>query len=94
MVLLNDKTLVLVALGPKNELEYKLLLDVKAKKSEVIAFSDIPVEYAQFNYGHPLSHIALGIPFIVLCQMIAYKKSLQTGADPDKPTGLDAWISL
>jgi fructoselysine-6-P-deglycase FrlB-like protein len=94
MVLLGEKTLALVALGAKNELENKLLLDIKGKKSEIITFSDTPVEYAQIIYGHPLSHIASGIPFIVLCQMVAYKKSLKTGADSDRPTGLNAWITL
>ena len=94
MVLLGEKTLVLAALGSKNEQEYKLLEDLKKKKSEIVAFSDTPVEFANFTYGHPISHIARGIPFIILCQMIAYKKSLKTGVDPDKPTGLDPWISL
>ena len=87
MVLLNEKTLVLAALGAGNEFENKLLQDIKEKKADVAAFSDSA-------YGHPLSHIARGIPFIILCQMAAYKKSLKTGADPDKPTGLDPWISL
>ena len=97
MVLLGEKTLVLAALGAKNELENKLLSDVKAKKSELVTFSDIPVEPIGLHsvvYGYPLSHIAAGIPFIVLCQMVAYKKSKKTGADPDKPTGLEAWIAL
>ena len=94
MVLVGEKTLTIAALGSKNELEYKLLSDVKAKKSELVAFSDISVEHARSVYGYPLSHIARGIPFIILCQMIAYKKALKTGADPDKPTGLEAWIAL
>ena len=97
MVLLGKDTLVLAALGVKNELEYKLLSDVMAKKSCLVAFSDMPAEQIASHsivYGHPLSQIASGIPFIVLCQMIAYKKSLKTGADPDKPTGLEPWIAL
>jgi len=101
MVLLGEKTLVLAALGAKNDLEYKLLADIKGKKSGIVAFSDteikMPAETAGirgFAYGHTLSHIARGIPFIVLCQLVAYKKSLKTGADPDKPTGLEPWIAL
>jgi glucosamine 6-phosphate synthetase-like amidotransferase/phosphosugar isomerase protein len=85
---------VLAVLGSKNELEHKLLRDIVGKKSELVAFSDIPVEFARSVYGHPLSHIAVGIPFIILCQMISYKKSLRIGVDPDKPKGLDPWISL
>jgi fructoselysine-6-P-deglycase FrlB-like protein len=94
MVLLGEKTLVLAMLGAKNELEFKLLQDIKIKKAETAAFSDVPVDYARLVYGRPLSHIARGIPFIILCQMVSYKKSLKTGVDPDKPTGLEAWISL
>jgi fructoselysine-6-P-deglycase FrlB-like protein len=86
-VLLNEKTLVLAALGAGNEFEYKLLQDIKEKKADTAVFSDS-------TYGHPLSHIARGIPFIILCQMIALKKSLKTGTNPDKPTGLEPWISL
>ena len=51
-------------------------------------------DITQTGYGRPLSHIAAGIPFIILCQLIAYYKSNATGADPDKPDGLDAWIAL
>ena len=115
MVLLGENTLVLAALGPKSELEYRLIEDIKKKKSEVVVFHDTAAESPEHSagedrlssgrtssvgevrnlvYGHPLSHIALGIPFIILCQMIAYKKSLKTGADPDKPTGLEPWIAL
>ena len=46
------------------------------------------------GYGRPLSHITSGIPLIILCQLTAYYKSKSTGADPDKPEGLDPWISL
>jgi fructoselysine-6-P-deglycase FrlB-like protein len=97
MVLLGEKTLVIAALGPKNDHEFKLIDDIKEKKSELVVFSDTSTEpkgVHHLSYGRQLSHIALGIPFIVLCQMIAYKKSLKTGADPDKPTGLKAWIAL
>lgn len=97
MVLLGRNTLVLAALGPKNELEYNLLRDIKEKGAEVIAFSDMPAgsgDIDEMVYGYPLSHVARGVPFIILCQMIAYKKAKTTGADPDKPTGLDAWIAL
>jgi len=97
MVLIGDKTLVLVALGTSNELEHKLLDDLKAKGANVVAFSDVSAEHEGIRYscfGKQLSHITKGIPFIILCQMVAYYKSKETGADPDKPTGLDPWISL
>jgi len=97
MVLIGKETLVIVALGKSNELELSLLKDLKAKGATVIAFSDLPINLEDIKstcFGKPLSHVAKGIPFIVLNQMIAYYKSKETGADPDKPTGLDPWISL
>jgi len=96
-VLIGKETLVIVVLGVSNELELDLVRDLKAKGAEIVALSDAPAEPEGVLYscfGRPLTHIAKGIPAIVLCQMIAYYKSKETGADPDKPTGLDPWISL
>ena len=97
MVLVNKETLAVVALGTSCELEVNLLNDLKAKGAGIIAFSDTPAELDGVRFicfGKPLTHIARGIPFILLNQMTAYYKSKETGADPDKPTGLDPWISL
>jgi len=97
MVLIGKDTLVIVALGTSCELEINLLNDLKAKDATVVVFSDVQAQYDGVKvtcFGEPLSHIAKGIPLITLCQMIAYYKSKETGADPDKPTGLDPWISL
>ena len=97
MVLVNKETLAIAALGVSSELEANLLIDLKAKGAFVVAFSDTPAELdgVRFvDFGKPLSHIAKGIPFIILNQMIAYYKSKETGADPDKPEGLDSWIEL
>ena len=97
MVLIGKETLVLVALGTEKKLEFDLLSDAKAKGASVVVFSDTGAETegARFTcFGKPLTHIAKGIPFIILCQLIAYCKSKETGADPDNPTGLDPWISL
>jgi len=101
VVLIGDKALVLAVVGGSNKLEFDLLRDMKNKGAQVVAFcsgavSGIgnPEEITQTGFGRPLSHIAAGIPFIILCQLIAYYKSKATGADPDKPDGLDAWIAL
>jgi len=100
MVMLNKETLVIVALGTACELELNLLKDIKAKGAEIVAFCGICDSCTEYEgtktlcFGEPLSHVAKGIPFIILCQMIAYYKSKETGADPDKPTGLDPWIAL
>ncbi|MCL2391006.1 MAG: SIS domain-containing protein [Oscillospiraceae bacterium] len=97
IVLFGQQTLVLIALGESNELELNLLADLKAKGSVVVAFSDAAADIPDMNhisYGHPLTHMARGIPFILLCQLTAYEKSKVTGANPDQPTGLDSWIAL
>jgi len=100
MVLIGKETLVLIALGTSCELEVNLLNDIKAKGANIVAFCaecEICSDFdgASFScFGEPLSHVAKGIPLIILCQLVAYYKSKETGADPDKPTGLDSWISL
>ena len=97
MVLVNGETLALTALGTSCELEVNLLNDLKTKGACVIAFSDTPAQLEGIRFlcfDKPLSHVAKGILFIIMCQMTAYYKSKETGADPDKPTGLDPWISL
>ena len=98
MVLIGEETLVITALGTSCDLERALLRDAKVKDAQVVAFTDTADELVEgviySFFGKPLSHIVKGIPFIILCQMIAYYKSKETGADPDKPTGLSPWISL
>jgi len=94
IVLLGEQALVLVALGVGDELERNLLGDLKAKGAKVVVFSDAPIDLCDISYGRPLSHMARGIPFILLCQLVAYEKSKVTGANPDQPDGLDSWIAL
>jgi len=97
MVLIGKDTLVIAALGVSNELEYDLVRDLKEKGALVVVFSDVPAEIdgvLTICFGRTLSHISKGIPLIVLCQLISYYKSIVTGADPDKPIGLDPWIAL
>jgi len=97
MVLIDKQTLVLTALGVNNELERNLLGDIQRKGAEIVAFYDLDPnlgDIASVSFGSPLSHAVRGIPFIILCQLVAYEKSKATGANPDKPDGLDAWIAL
>jgi len=97
MVLIGVDALVIAAVGASNELEHKLLQDIQEKGALTLAFSDVEAELPGVlcaSFGHSLSHVAKGVPLIILCQMIAYYKSKLTGADPDQPTGLDSWIAL
>jgi fructoselysine-6-P-deglycase FrlB-like protein len=97
MVLIGKETLVLAAPGAYKGLEADLITDIKNKGAELVVFTDLeaPTEGLRgIMFGGSLSHAARGIPFILLCQLIAYKKAGVTGANPDKPSGLDAWINL
>jgi len=95
IVLFGEQTLILYALGTACELERNLVGDLRAKGAPVVVFSDVPVtDVSDISFGRPLTHMAKGIPFILLCQLVAYEKSKITGADPDNPTGLNAWIAL
>jgi glucosamine 6-phosphate synthetase-like amidotransferase/phosphosugar isomerase protein len=46
------------------------------------------------SFGHELSYPVMGLPVILIAQLVSYYKSLVTGTDPDNPTGLTAWIKL
>ncbi len=97
MVLFKEDTLILAVLGPGSDYELSFLKDMVKKGSTLVVFSDVPVEIEGAHvicFGQKLSHIAKGIPFILLCQLITYYKSFHSGSNPDAPTGLDAWISL
>ncbi|MCL2843233.1 MAG: SIS domain-containing protein [Oscillospiraceae bacterium] len=95
IVLFGEQTLILFALGTGCELERNLVKDLRAKGAPVVVFSDEPIaDVSDISFGRSLTQMAKGIPFILLCQLMAYEKSKITGADPDKPTGLDAWVAL
>lgn len=97
MVLIQKDTLILAALGPNNKLEQDFLRDMSQKTPYILAFSDKPADISgvQFiTYDYEIGHIAKGLPFILICQLLSYHKALVRGTDPDAPTGLDAWISL
>lgn len=98
MVLIHDKTLVIAVLSDeKSKLELDLLSDIVKKGAQVVAYADMPFAMEgvhTVSFGQPLSHAARGIPAIAICQLIAYYKSFRTGANPDQPDGLTAFISL
>ncbi len=96
-VLINEETLILAVLGPNNGYEQDFLQDMVKKSSHIIAFTDRPkaIDGVQvMPYHREISHIAKGLPFILICQLLSYHKAICRGTNPDAPTGLDAWISL
>jgi glucosamine 6-phosphate synthetase-like amidotransferase/phosphosugar isomerase protein len=74
-----------------------MIEDIVKKQAVVVVYSDIPCDLEgiiNICYGKSLNPISRGIPFILIPQLINYYKSAFTGADPDKPEGLDPWIKL
>ena len=100
MVLIRDKTLVVMALNPGDlRFQKDLINDLLQKGATVIVYSDTPMPLIpgvslQVALGANLDFAARGIPFILLLQMLSYSKAIQNGVDPDQPEGLDAWIKL
>jgi fructoselysine-6-P-deglycase FrlB-like protein len=97
MVLFGDRTLILAAVGEDGPYASGMLRDLVRKGSEVVAFADEGIDFpggTAIAFGRKLSHIARGLPFLLLCQLLAYFKAAGTGADPDAPTGLSPWIEL
>lgn len=99
MVLVDDSTLVIAALSPGEEAhQEKLLGDMAAKGATLAVFSDRETDapHAALNIRVPRREVyaANGIPFIFVCQALAFYKALERGVNPDAPTGLDPWIKL
>lgn len=98
MVLIRKGTVVVVAMSdPASALERNLIGDLRKKGAELVVYSDTDAGLegvTNITFGCPLSHIARGIPLILICQLLTYYKSFVTGTDPDSPDGLDAWIKL
>lgn len=98
IVMFGKKTMVAAALcSPESQLERDFLKDVVGKGSYVITCSDFPVkEDETFNvsFGKKLHNVARAIPLLMVNQLMSYYKASETGAQPDKPDGLDAWIKL
>lgn len=100
MVMIKPDTLVIVAMSDgNNALERALIQDLLKKHCYVVVYSDNEPDdkldvTLHINFGETLTHVAKGIPFIAICQMISYYKAMENGTDPDNPDGLDAWIKL
>ncbi len=101
MVLVGGQTLVFAVLSDaSSKLELDVLRDIAAKGAVVVAYSDEAIGQDEVpgilnvSFGRKLAHPARGVLAIAVCQLLSYYKSFQTGANPDRPDGLDPWISL
>lgn len=99
MVLNNSKTMNLVLIKPgKNELQKKLVEDLKAKGGMILTVScDKKNVYGSDLHifaGESVRFETWGIVFIGIIQILAYEKAIVKGCNPDLPEGLDPYIIL
>lgn len=99
MVLIDNKTLVIVACSPEDESYQKdLVRDLKAKGALVVTVSTQEVNIWESDYNITVpeydNYCVMGVPFIFVPQAISFYKALQMGVNPDKPEGLNPWIKL
>jgi len=98
MLLVNEKTLVIMACSPRETgLQKDLVADLKKRGATVVTIGGsrqalgadrhLPVP-AYKNFG------VMGIHFIFVPQLISYYKAASAGLDPDAPRGLAPWIVL
>lgn len=99
MVLIDNKTLVIVANVPGGEnYQQDLIRDVKNKGALVVTVSHKTenIWSSDYNITVPAfrNYALTGVPFIFVPQALSYNKALVLGINPDVPQGLAAWIKL
>lgn len=98
MVIIGEKTLVIAVISDvENEYERSFIQDIKDQNCTLVIISDLPIEIdgiINFCVGEKVPYPVLGIPFITVSQLITCYKAHQTGVNPDKPNGLEPWITL
>ncbi len=99
IVLVNDKKLVIVLLNPTEITQQKSMVDdLKRRGAFVITLGQETQETWGSDYHISLDFVkryeAWGIPFVNLCQVLAFHKALVDGHDPDVPVGLNAFVKL
>ena len=99
MVLINKKTLVIMACSPYETIYQKeLIKDLKSREAVVVTVSSnlINIWGSDYNITVPeyKNYGVNGVPFILMPQLISYYKALKEGINPDLPDGLEPWIVL
>ena len=98
-ILIDEKTLVIVALSPcETQHQKKLLEDIKARGAVLVVYSDADIDASVADYHVVVpkqkAYAANGLPFIFLPQALSLFKAIELGIDPDRPQGLEPWIQL
>ena len=104
MVLNGEQTLTIVFVQDgKEKLQKDLIQELLRHGGTVVTVSapkrpdlkeDLPGVEVNVKIDGDISWIANGIPFIFVCQILAFEKAMVLGGNPDEPKGLDAFITL
>lgn len=99
VVVSGPDTLTLMLLSPtEDSLQGDLVRDVMAHGGPVVTVSrhgeNVFGSAAHISMPEIRSFAAWGILFIYVAQMLALRKSVSLGGNPDAPKGLDAYITL
>lgn len=99
IVLVNEKKLMIVLLNKKTDAhQKKLVSDLKARNGYVITLGLGNKEFWGSDYHVCLDYLdrfeAWGLPYINLCQVLAFSKAVATGHDPDAPEGLNPFVKF
>jgi len=100
MVLINEKTLVMIHMHQDNlQLQKNLAEDILKRGATVVTYSNeelIHVEGAalKIQFGKQLDIAVSGIPFINAIQLTAIYKAQKKNINPDNPDGIVACVEL
>ena len=98
MVLVNNKTLVIMANSPYGlDYQSELISDLKNKKATIITsgLKEEKIDGIDFHIDYPkVKYPVRGIFFIIISQAVSYYKAIANNINPDEPEGLDPWINL
>lgn len=99
MVLIDKKTLVIIATSPYSiSYQADLVTDLKRKGAEVLIIgsqkeTEINADYS-VNIPVYQNYAVRGIPFVFVSQAVSFFRAASEGINPDVPQGLDSWIEL
>jgi len=99
-IVLNDKNTLTIAVlqTVDNDYQQDLVKDVKAHGGTVVTIGEgadaVPDIDLHIAVGEVGNFTVIGIYFIYVCQMIAFARAVKCGIDPDKPIGLNLFVTL
>lgn len=99
IVLVNSRKLMIVLLNQKmDEHQKKMVADLRKRNGFVITLGLGDREFWGSDYHVCLDNLkrfeSWGLPYINLCQVLAFSKAVENGHDPDAPEGLNPFVKF